>query len=203
MCLFHLIGIEAGGHGHSRALPLLTLLPLIHRRFTSLPSPSPILLASGGLTSGTHLASLLTLNASGIVIGTRFLTTPSSLYSPAQKALLVSATSDMSVRSFAFDEVRGTLGWPEGVDGRGLRNRVVLDAVGGGGEDGGGLSVEERKKRYEEGVKNGDVNYMVTWAGAGVGLVDKIQPVEVRNTFFLLASLITPHTGLTNLFLRC
>ncbi|KDQ17179.1 hypothetical protein BOTBODRAFT_42895 [Botryobasidium botryosum FD-172 SS1] len=170
-------GIEAGGHGHSQALPLLTLLPTILRALPA-PSPSfppstptPVILAAGGLTHGSHLVSLLALGAHGIVIGTRFLLTPSSLYTPAQKSALAAAPSSASVRSFAFDAVRGTTGWPEGVDGRGLKNGIIKDEEEG-------VDIEERKRRYGESVKSGDVERMVTWAGASIGLVDRVEEVE-------------------------
>lgn len=68
------------------------------------------------------MASLLTLGASGVVLGTRFLLSPESLYTDAQRQALISASSSLAVRTMAFDHVRGTLGWPCGIDGRALRN---------------------------------------------------------------------------------
>ena len=82
----------------------------------------PPLLAAGGISSGSQIASLLTLGASGVVLGTLFLLSPESLYSNAQRQALLDAESSQSVRTMAFDHARNTLGWPEGIDGRGLRN---------------------------------------------------------------------------------
>ena len=117
------VGIESGGHGPEAAPPLLTLLPSI---LSVTPQNGPPILAAGGLSNGAHVASLLTLGASGVVLGTRFLLSPESLYTDAQRQALISAGSTLSVRTMAFDHARGTLGWPRGIDGRGIRNSETL-----------------------------------------------------------------------------
>jgi len=155
-------GIEAGGHGHGQALPLLALVPLIQG---SLPNAPP-LLAAGGLTHGAHVAAMLVLGASAAVMGTRFLLTPESTYTSQQKDTLRAATD--TVRTLAYDEVRGTSGWPEGVDGRAVPNKVLEDKESG-------LSLEERQKRFQEAAKNGDSSRNVVWAGTSVGLVNEIR----------------------------
>lgn len=116
-------GIEAGGHGSSSSPPLLTLIPSI---LSISPSDGPPILAAGGLSHGAHIASLLALGADGVVLGTRFLLSPESLYTDPQRQALVAAGLTSSVRTMAFDHVRSTLGWPQGIDGRGLRNRQRL-----------------------------------------------------------------------------
>lgn len=118
-------GNEAGGHGVAASLPLLTLFPLLANEvalYSRAGRPKPPVLAAGGLATGAHVASLLALGAAGAVLGTRFLLSPESKYTDSQRAALLAAPSALSVRTMAFDEARGTLGWPAGVDGRGLRN---------------------------------------------------------------------------------
>ncbi|KIJ55720.1 hypothetical protein M422DRAFT_24261 [Sphaerobolus stellatus SS14] len=154
-------GNEAGGHGHGEALPLMSLLPLVQR---ALPNPPP-LVAAGGIATGAHVASLLVLGASGAVIGTRYLATPESTYSDNQKNAVLSATH--SVRTTAFDAVRGTIGWPAGIDGRAVPNLVLEDIMKG-------VPFEERKKLFEEAVKKDDVSRTVVWSGSSVGLVTEI-----------------------------
>jgi len=83
-----------------------------------------LVLAAGGLATGTQVAAALALGASGAVLGTRFLLTPESFYTDAQKKALAGANSSSTIRTMAFDYARNTLGWPDGVDGRGLRNRL-------------------------------------------------------------------------------
>lgn len=133
-----------------------------------LPKDGPPLLAAGGLVTGSQVASFLVLGAAGAVLGTRFLMTPESLYSDAQKKALVAAKSDMTVRTMAFDRARGILDWPAGVDGRGLYNNTVKDV-----ED--GVDIETVKEKYEE----GDPDRMLVWSGMGIGLVSDIKSAKV------------------------
>ncbi|KAF7356789.1 CBM1 domain-containing protein [Mycena venus] len=148
-------GVESGGHGAGYALPLMNLLPLI---LTAMPADCPPVLAAGGLANGGHLASVLTLGAAGAVFGTRFLLAHESQYSDLQRKALVNANSEMSVRSMAWDHARETLGWPAGVDARGLRNSTVEDFENG-------LDIEALKSKFQEGVKNQDMDRMIIWAG--------------------------------------
>jgi len=161
-------GIESGGHGASYALPLLNLLPLI---LAAMPADRPPVLAAGGLANGGHVAAALTLGADGVVLGTRFLLAHESLYSDIQRKALVSANSEMSVRSMAWDHARGTLGWPAGVDGRGLRNSVVEDFENG-------VKIEALKSKFQDGIKNQDINRMIVWAGTGVGQMKQTQSAK-------------------------
>lgn len=158
-----LAGNESGGHGYDSAPPLFTLVSSI---LAALPKDGPPLLAAGGLVTGSQVASLLVLGAAGAVLGTRFLMTPESLYSDAQKKVLVAAKSDMTVRTLAFDRARGTLGWPEGVDGRGLYNHTVKDV-----DDGVDIAIV--KEKFEQGVRDGDPSRMLVWSGMGIGLIDR------------------------------
>lgn len=98
----------------------MVILPLIFSAISS--ENSPPIVAAGGVATGAQIASLLTLGASGVALGTRFLLSPESLYSDIQRHALISADSSLSVRTLAFDYVRDTLGWPKGIDGRALRN---------------------------------------------------------------------------------
>ncbi|KAF8998597.1 hypothetical protein BDQ17DRAFT_1391729 [Cyathus striatus] len=108
---------------------------------------------AGGLANGAQIAALLTLGAAGAVLGTRFLLTPESLYTDSQRHALLAATSEATVRTMAFDYARNTLGWPHGIDGRGLRNATVDE--------------------YE--AKTTDTNRIVVWAGTGVGMMKDIK----------------------------
>ena len=89
---------------------------------STLPKDGPPILGAGGIVNGAQVASILALGASGAVLGTRFLLSPESLYSNVQRQALIAAPTGSSVRTMAFDQARNTLGWPKGIDGRGLRN---------------------------------------------------------------------------------
>ena len=72
----------------------------------------------------------------------------------------------------AFDVARGTLGWPEGIDGRGVRNSIVdLHKEGN--------DIGELRAKYTEGTNRGDPDYMITWAGTGVGDMTQIKGAKV------------------------
>lgn len=90
------------------------------------PGNGPAVIGAGGLATGRHVAELLGLGAAGAALGTRFLLTPESLYSDAHKQALVAADSSSSIRSIAFDQALNVLGWPSGVDGRGLHNGEIF-----------------------------------------------------------------------------
>ncbi|CAA7269276.1 unnamed protein product [Cyclocybe aegerita] len=184
-------GNEAGGHGLGASLPLLTLCPLIADVVKSLNGPP--LIAAGGLAIGAQIASLLTLGAQGVVLGTRFLLSPESLYTDSHRQALIAADSSQSVRTMAFDYARNTLGWPEGIDGRGLRNGTKLFSPGVMAFTGStfkssiiatvvdyerGTDIAVIQKKLAEAIKTGDNTRMVVWAGSGVGLMTKTMPAQ-------------------------
>ena len=188
------IGIEAGGHGSSSGSSVLSLVSSI---LSVVPESSPPILAAGGVVNGGHLAALLTLGASGAVFGTRFLLSTESLYSNVQRQAILAASSSSSVRTMAFDYARDTMGWPRGIDGRALHNgscfvyhrrnkcsfMPCIDTV----EDfRNGVDIKTLRARYAEGEGKDDLNRIVVWAGAGVGLMKKIQPAQVSYIFGFL-----------------
>jgi len=160
-------GIESGGHGSASAPPVLNLVPQILSALP--PSGAPPVLAAGGLSGGGHLAAFLTLGAAGAVVGTRFLVAEESQYSEVQKRAIIAAKA--TARSYVFDELRGTTGWPAGVDGRGLPI-PALAAVESGAD------IARIKQEVAEGTKRGDPSSVVTWAGTGVGQLSRLQPAK-------------------------
>ena len=99
------------------------------------------------------------------------------MYSDSQKDALLAARSTSTARSEAFDHARNTLGWPRGVDGRGLRNQLVKDYEEG-------LDITTLQARFTENVKSGDPDYAVIWAGTGVGEMHEIKGAQVRRHTF-------------------
>ncbi|CAO1635175.1 unnamed protein product [Sympodiomycopsis kandeliae] len=168
-------GIEAGGHGLGSSPPLSSLLPLVRSSLSSwkVSNPSskpPVLLGAGGHHSSSSLLSTLALGGDGSVYGTRFLLTPESVYSSAQKEFLLQAKEGQTIRSTGFDAARGTTSWPKGVDGRGILNDTIRDF------ENGKASEQEQRDRYKQAEKEGDVKRIITWAGSGIGNVDVIKP---------------------------
>ncbi|CAL1712603.1 unnamed protein product [Somion occarium] len=161
-------GIEAGGHGGAHTPPLFELLPAV---IEALPN-GPLLVAAGGIATGPQIAALLTLGADGVALGTRFLFTPECAWPPVKKQMLLDADLNSTVRGMAFDEVMTFLGWPKGVNGRAIRNKIVDDVEEG-------ASMEERIKRFKESEQKGEKDRVVVWAGIGAGLTNEIKPTSV------------------------
>ncbi|KAI0788826.1 2-nitropropane dioxygenase [Abortiporus biennis] len=162
-------GIEAGGHGGSYAPSTFSLVSTL---LTTLPPGGPPIIATGGLSNGTQVAALLTLGAAGAAFGTRFLLTPESDYTDLQKDTLLKADAKSTVRTLGFDHARNTLGWPQGIDGRGIRNELIEDYENG-------VDVNLLREKLRDGVKAGDPSRMVVWAGQGVGEMKEIVKAEV------------------------
>ncbi|TNY17027.1 2-nitropropane dioxygenase [Rhodotorula diobovata] len=166
-------GTESGGHGpsHSHGAPLSSLAATLS---THVPNPTspPFVLGAGGLSSPTSISAALAPGIlAGVVPGTALCVAHEATLPHAQKELLVRASGAESVRGMSWDEARGTLGWPEGVDGRAIRNRTSEEERGVAG-------TEEGRERYKRAVAEGDVERVVTWAGTGVGDVKRIAPAQ-------------------------
>jgi nitronate monooxygenase len=162
-------GIESGGHGSASAPPVLNLVPEVLSALP--PSGAPPVLAAGGLSSGGHLAAFLTLGAAGAVVGTRFLVAEESQYPEVHKRAIIAAKTGSTVRSYVFDQLRDTTGWPAGVDGRGLAI-PALAAVERGSD------IAQIKEEVAEGTKRGDPSSVIAWAGTGVGPLSRLQPAK-------------------------
>ncbi|WFD44398.1 nitronate monooxygenase [Malassezia psittaci] len=179
-------GLEAGGHGLGSGCCRDELVSeAIHALQASSSSTPKKLLSAGGIADGRQIAAQLALGMDAVVLGTRFLLTPEALYTDAQKQLLLKSNSSDTVRSVAFDEARNTMDWPQGIDGRGLRNATVDDfnAASAQGHEHNSLSrplpgYEQRQERYREAQASGDTTRIITWAGTGVGFMHDIVPAS-------------------------
>ncbi|KIY64832.1 2-nitropropane dioxygenase [Cylindrobasidium torrendii FP15055 ss-10] len=158
-------GREAGGHGAADALPLSQIFVAVRR---AIPLDGPILVAAGGITTGAHTASMLTLGADGVVMGTRFLMTPESGYSDMKKDILLKAGLNASTKSTAFDESISSP-WPKTITGRGITNGIIRDAEGG-------LSLDERVANARKDAEEGKMDRTIVWTGTGSGLITELNP---------------------------
>ncbi|KAF8148764.1 2-nitropropane dioxygenase [Mycena galopus ATCC 62051] len=163
-------GIEAGGHGASYAPPLMIQLSIVQK---AIPDNGPLIVAAGGIMTGSHIAALLTAGAHGCILGTRFLMAKEGYYIPSQRnAMIIAKTNTATERTLAFDYMVGCLGWPDGIDGRALKNLTTQEFDAGG-------RVEEIRAKYEAAEREGDARRIATWAGLGVALLTKTsEPAE-------------------------
>nr|OQO19313.1 hypothetical protein B0A51_11619 [Rachicladosporium sp. CCFEE 5018] len=173
-------GSDAGGHGLEECAGLISLLPEVDDAVTALCQskslPKPTLIAAGGLSDGRGVAASTLLGASGAVLGTRYLACPeANLTRGYQNAVLAASDGGVkTARGKLYDRLRGTNDWPAEYGGRGILNKTWHDHKAG-------LSEEENQRLYDEAMQRGDEGWgdagrLTTYAGAGVGLVKRIQP---------------------------
>lgn len=172
-------GADAGGHGYERSVGVIALLPetkdtLKANGFDNIP-----LIASGGIADGRGVAAAVVLGAQGVVMGTRFLAASETPVHPAYRQRILDTTdgSQNTVRDKIFDQLRGKNIWPVEYDGRALVNDSYVDFKSG-------TALEEIQRLYSEAEQESEKGFgneagkarAAIWAGAGVGLVKKVQP---------------------------
>jgi nitronate monooxygenase len=171
-------GYDAGGHGLVKSSSLISLLPECYDALAAAGYGHIPLIAAGGLSDGRGVAASITLGASGVSLGTRFLATPEAVISAGYQNAVLHATDGgvSTARTTVYDRIRGTNGWPAHYDGRGVLNDTYFD-----GEK--GMSEEENKRLYEEAARKGAEGWgkegkggrMTAYAGTGVGLIQVVK----------------------------
>ena len=153
-------GQDAGGHGRPDR-GLVGLVPSVVDQ-----APTTPVVAAGGIADGRGLAAALMLGAAGVTLGTRLLASAEALTTPAEAAQLVSGRSHQTVRTESFDAIRGPA-WPEGHDGRAVRNRLVDEWEAG--------TEESRLRALYSGAADDDYTLRPLWAGEGLDLITSIE----------------------------
>ncbi|KAI9238120.1 MAG: 2-nitropropane dioxygenase [Podila humilis] len=181
-------GTEAGGHGAQKVSPLMTLLPevlhALHENKTT--SMVPAVLAAGGISTALQFKAVESMGASGVVIGTGFMPTDEAPGPQWAKDRLLKTQDGgvNTVRTRIFDALR-EFDWPEGYDGRVVRNLVTEREAkyeqAHGSEFNEGAAAFKLLKEDHSGVKadwakataEQDFNLLPLWSGTGVGLLKK------------------------------
>lgn len=175
-------GTDAGGHGLAHGASLIALLPEVKDTLSASSSrdessgkKTPILIAAGGISDARGAAAAHILGASGICMGTRFLAAHEANIAKGYRdeVLRVSDGGQKTVRTKVYDNLRGTTGWAESHNARGIVNRSYFDALGG-------MDDEENKRLYQKEMEKGDEGWgeqarMTAYAGSAVGLVKKVM----------------------------
>ena len=161
-------GVEAGGHVQS-TIALETLLPQV----LSISGDVPVF-AAGGLAAGNDIAWALSLGATGVMLGTRFVATKESEAHQQYKEFIVASSGADSVYTLCFDG-----GWSL------VAHRVLRNATLNMWEDAGCPIVGKRPgegdivargksqnqiKRYDhytpmQSITDGDANEWCLYAG--------------------------------------
>lgn len=159
-------GQDAGGHGRPDR-GTIGLVPSVVDRVAPLP-----VVAAGGVADGRGLAAALMLGAAGITMGTRFLASAESISNAAEAAGLVAGRAEDTVRTAAFDIIRGPA-WPDGHDGRALRNDLVDRWDDHRAED---TASRRALEAAFHASATDDYSMRPLWAGEGLDLVTGIEP---------------------------
>jgi len=169
-------GTDAGGHGLAKSSSIISLLPECADALAQAGHGDIPLIAAGGIADGRGVAAALTLGASGVCMGTRFLASPEAVISDGYKNAVIAAKDGgiTTARTSVYDRLRGTTGWPATYNARGVLNQSFWDSEKG-------MDDEKNKEKYVEAMDLGDAGWgdqgrMATYAGSGVGLVRKVVP---------------------------
>lgn len=158
-------GQDSGGHGRS-GRGTMSLVPAA----VDAVSPIPVV-AAGGIADGRGLAAALVLGAAGITLGTRLLASREAISDPIAEGLLTTNGGDDTVRTEAFDVVRGPP-WPEGCDGRALRNTITAQWDDARHD---AAAIARLRERYDAAPQD-DYGFRVLWAGEALDIIHSIEP---------------------------
>jgi len=153
-------GQDSGGHGRPDR-GTIGLIPSVVDSVGDLP-----VVAAGGIADGRGLAAALMLGAAGVSMGTRFFASTDSVSSPIEAEILVSARTADTVRTEAFDVVRGP-SWPPGYDGRAVRNRLTELWAND-------PTHSDAEKLYLAAAED-DYTVRPVWAGQGLDVIRSIE----------------------------
>src|SRR5262249_2912773 len=160
-------GTEAGGHGASRTT--FDIVPAI----VDLAAGRVPVVAAGGIADGRGLAAMMTLGASGVLLGTRFYASIECDGADEAKKRICAANSGDTVRGIIFDVSR-KLWWPAPFTGRALINDHARRWMGREGEL--VQNVEAVAVEYASARDAGNFDVAGVFAGNGVGLIHDIPP---------------------------
>ncbi|KFH41544.1 Nitronate monooxygenase-like protein [Hapsidospora chrysogenum ATCC 11550] len=166
-------GVDAGGHQFRRGQGVVSLVPGVRQMLKDeFPEKEIVLLGAGGIADGHGVAAVMTLGASGVVMGTRFAVADESVYPDHRKQLILN-TSDggtETLKSPFNDQINNNTLWGPLYDGRGVIGPVHEKFLAG-------ASLEECQRSLKDDYTPEEaVKAVNTWAGTGVGLVRKRQP---------------------------
>ena len=158
-------GTEAGGHGASRST--IDIVPAI----VDLSAGRVPVIAAGGIADGRGLAAMITLGASGVLLGTRFYASQEADGGEEAKKRICAATGGSTTRGIIFDLSRNNV-WPAPFTGRCLVNDYARRWAGRELE----LlqNIKTVAAEYAAAKAAGDYDVAAVIAGEAVGLIHDI-----------------------------
>ncbi|KAF9767370.1 hypothetical protein IL306_000069 [Fusarium sp. DS 682] len=166
-------GVDAGGHQFRQGSGIVSLVPevrdMLDREF---PDREVSIVAAGGIADGRGVAGALALGAEGVVMGTKFTVAPESNYPEIRKKKVLEAADGgvSTLKSTFNDRIVNSPLWGPLYDGRAIVGPIHEKFIAG-------ASLEECQRSLKEDYSEDEARYLVsTWAGTGVGLINKVQP---------------------------
>jgi enoyl-[acyl-carrier protein] reductase II len=151
-------GSESGGHLNRGTIGIMPLLTSI----LAVAEGRPVL-AAGGVVNGDDVRALMSLGASGVVVGTAFIATDESNAHPLYKQKIVEATTDDTEYRTGY-----SFGWTYGTPHRVIPNRDkwnLLRLIGGGAR-----AIDKPRMAKK----------LSLYAGQGVGKIHSVVPAAER-----------------------
>lgn len=164
-------GYEAGGHRGTFAGPMDTgtvaTLPLVPQIVDAVSVP---VIAAGGIADGRGIAAAFALGASGVQIGTAFLTCPEASVHAVWRAALTDSHGEDTQVTTVFS----------GRPARGIRNRFIDEMAEFEAQTAAfpiqyGLTAPLR----EESARRGDGDFQSMWAGQAAALNRTLPAAEL------------------------
>ncbi|KAM0519627.1 hypothetical protein ACHAPE_003806 [Trichoderma viride] len=159
-------GTDAGGHQYVRGMGVVPLLAET-RKLVDEGGYDVAVFATGGITNGKGVAAMLTLEADGV-----FIVAKESILPEFRKRIVLDAVDGAlsTLKSTFNDKIAGSDLWGSLYDGRAIVGPIHEQFLAG-------ASLEDCRKSLKDDYPPEVSEKMInTWAGAGIGLVTKVQP---------------------------
>jgi len=155
------------GGGHIGLVGTAVIVPAV----VTAVSPVPVL-AAGGIADGRGLAAMLALGASGVLMGTRFISTVEAPLHETYKQRIIDSDGTDTIATDVGDVMLGA-DWP-GAVARVARNRAIERWLGRINEL--RRRRDEVRERMLEARKAGDPDEAVIYYGQSAALIGEVLP---------------------------
>ncbi|KAM0247893.1 hypothetical protein ACHAQJ_009663 [Trichoderma viride] len=166
-------GTDAGGHQFIRGMGVVPLLSET-RRLVDEGGYDVAVFAAGGIADGKGVAAMLTLEADGVVMGTRFTVAEESTIPDFRKQIILDAVDGAvsTLKSPFNDQIANSSLWGSLYDGRAVVGPVHEKFLAGAS------FYDCWRSLHDDHPPEESEKLINTWAGAAVGLVTKAQPAS-------------------------